>query len=50
MLLRCMAAQPNRISFAFILLVLVLAGWLHMGALLLSVLFSYFCHQQAGIS
>ena len=35
-------SQPNRISFAFILLVLVLAGWLHMGALLLSVLFSYF--------
>jgi len=34
--------QPNRISFAFILLILVLAGWLHMGALLLSVLFSYF--------
>jgi hypothetical protein len=35
-------SQPYRISFAFILLVLVLAGWLHMGALLLSVLFSYF--------
>jgi predicted PurR-regulated permease PerM len=35
-------SRPNRISFAFILLVLVLAGWLHLGALLLSVLFSYF--------
>ena len=35
-------SQPNRISFVFILLVFVLAGWLHMGALLLSVLFSYF--------
>jgi predicted PurR-regulated permease PerM len=35
-------SQPNRISFAFILLVLVLAGWLRMGTLLLSVLFSYF--------
>ena len=31
-------SQPNRISFGFILLVLVLAGWLNMGALLLSVL------------
>ncbi|MGD0905531.1 MAG: hypothetical protein ABR924_21770, partial [Terracidiphilus sp.] len=35
-------SQPNRISFGFILLVLALAGWLNMGALLLSVLFSYF--------
>src|SRR5665213_1645614 len=35
-------SQPNRISFVFILLVVVLAGWLRMGALLLSVLFSYF--------
>jgi predicted PurR-regulated permease PerM len=35
-------SQPNRISFAFILLVLVLTGWLHLGALLLSVLFSYY--------
>ena len=35
-------SRPNRISFAFILLILVLAGWLQMGALLLSVLFSYF--------
>ena len=35
-------SQPNRISFGFILLVLVLAGCLNMGALLLSVLFSYF--------
>jgi predicted PurR-regulated permease PerM len=34
--------QPNRVSFAFILLILVLTGWLHLGALLLSVLFSYF--------
>src|SRR5580658_8084056 len=34
--------QPSRISFAFIVLVLVLTGWLHLGALLLSVLFSYF--------
>jgi predicted PurR-regulated permease PerM len=35
-------SQPNRVSFAFILLILVLTGWLHLGALLLSVLFSYF--------
>jgi predicted PurR-regulated permease PerM len=35
-------SRANRISFAFILLILVLTGWLHMGALLLSVLFSYF--------
>jgi predicted PurR-regulated permease PerM len=35
-------SQPSRISFAFILLTLVLTGWLHLGALLLSVLFSYF--------
>lgn len=34
--------MPVRFSFAFILLVLVLVGWLNMGALLLSVLFSYF--------
>jgi predicted PurR-regulated permease PerM len=34
--------RPNRISFAIILLTLVLTGWLRMGALLLSVLFSYF--------
>lgn len=34
--------RPNRISFGFILLVLVLVGWLKMGTLLLSVLFSYF--------
>ncbi|MGA2544693.1 MAG: AI-2E family transporter [Verrucomicrobiota bacterium] len=35
-------SRPNRISFAFLLLILVLTGWLRMGALLLSVLFSYF--------
>ena len=35
-------SQPNRISFAFIALIIVLTGWLGMGALLLSVLFSYF--------
>jgi predicted PurR-regulated permease PerM len=35
-------SKPNRISFAFLALILVLTGWLHMGALLLSVLFSYF--------
>jgi predicted PurR-regulated permease PerM len=35
-------SQPNRISFAFLFLMLVLTGWLRMGALLLSVLFSYF--------
>ena len=35
-------SQPKRISFVFILLILALAGWLRMGALLLSVLFSYF--------
>jgi predicted PurR-regulated permease PerM len=35
-------SQPNRISFGFILAVLILTGWLHLGVLLLSVLFSYF--------
>jgi predicted PurR-regulated permease PerM len=35
-------SRPSRISFAFLLLILVLTGWLHLGALLLSVLFSYF--------
>jgi predicted PurR-regulated permease PerM len=35
-------SQPSRISFAFIVLTIVLTGWLHLGALLLSVLFSYF--------
>jgi predicted PurR-regulated permease PerM len=35
-------SKPNRISFAFIALVPALAGWLHMGALLLSILFAYF--------
>jgi predicted PurR-regulated permease PerM len=34
--------SPKRISFACILAMLVLTGWLHLGALLLSVLFSYF--------
>ncbi|HEY3862798.1 MAG TPA: AI-2E family transporter [Verrucomicrobiae bacterium] len=34
--------KPDRISFAFIALMLGLVGWLHMGALLLSTLFSYF--------
>ena len=34
--------RPSRISFACILLVLVLTGWLEMGTLLLSVFFSYF--------
>jgi predicted PurR-regulated permease PerM len=35
-------SQPSRVSYAFILLTLVLTGWLHLGALLLSVLFAYF--------
>jgi predicted PurR-regulated permease PerM len=35
-------SQPNRVSFGFVLAVLVLTGWLHLGVLLLSVLFSYF--------
>jgi predicted PurR-regulated permease PerM len=35
-------SQPNRISFAFIALIIVLTGWLGMGVLLLSGLFSYF--------
>ncbi len=35
-------SQPNRISFVFILAVVVLTGWLHLGPLLLAVLFSYF--------
>ena len=34
--------RANRISFAFILLTLVMTAWFHLGALLLSVLFSYF--------
>jgi predicted PurR-regulated permease PerM len=34
--------QPRRISFYFILGVLILTGWLHLGPLLLAVLFSYF--------
>jgi predicted PurR-regulated permease PerM len=33
---------PHRFSYVFILLILVLTGWLHLGALLLSVLFCYF--------
>jgi predicted PurR-regulated permease PerM len=35
-------SKPSCISFAFLALILLLVGWLHMGALLLSVLFSYF--------
>ena len=35
-------AEPKRISFYFILAVLVLTGWLGLGVLLLSILFSYF--------
>ena len=35
-------SRANRISFAFILAVLVLTGWLNLGVLLLSILFSYF--------
>ena len=35
-------SRPDRISFALIAGVLVLTGWLHLGLLLLSVLFSYF--------
>ena len=34
--------RPNRISYAFIVLIFVLTGWAHLGVLLLSVLFSYF--------
>lgn len=34
--------RPARISFGIIVLVLVLTGWLHMGTLLLLILFSYF--------
>ena len=35
-------SQPYRISFAFIALVVLLTGWLHLGALPSSVSFSYF--------
>jgi predicted PurR-regulated permease PerM len=35
-------SSPNRISYAFVILILALTGWFHLGALLLSVLFSYF--------
>lgn len=35
-------SQPQRFSYFFILLILVLTGWLKLGALLLSVLFAYF--------
>src|SRR5271154_5148473 len=41
----CQTLHPflmQRFSYAFILLTLVLTGWFHLGALLLSVLFSYF--------
>lgn len=33
---------PRRISFAVLVLMLVLAGWLHLGPPLLAILFSYF--------
>jgi predicted PurR-regulated permease PerM len=35
-------SRPNRISFIFILAVLIATGWLHLGPMLLSVLFSYY--------
>jgi len=35
-------SQPHRVSYAFLLLTLVLTGWLHLGAFLLSILFAFF--------
>lgn len=35
-------SQARRISFYFIVGTVILAGWFHLGALLLSVMFSYF--------
>jgi predicted PurR-regulated permease PerM len=35
-------SQATRISFGFILAALVLTGWLHLGVVLLAILFSYF--------
>lgn len=38
--------RPRRISYAFMLLLLVAVGWLHMATLLLTVLFSSFALRQ----
>ncbi|MEY2555804.1 MAG: hypothetical protein QOF93_948, partial [Verrucomicrobiota bacterium] len=40
---------PRRISYAVLVFMLVLAGWLHLGPPLLAILFSYFalCKLQA---
>ena len=38
--------EPKRISFVFILAALILTGWLKLGVLLLSILFSYFALTQ----
>jgi predicted PurR-regulated permease PerM len=40
--LRAGVNEPKRISFVFILAAFILTGWLHLGVLLLSILFSYF--------
>jgi predicted PurR-regulated permease PerM len=38
--------EPKRISFVFVLGALILTGWLKLGVLLLSILFSYFALTQ----
>lgn len=38
--------RPRRISYAFMLLLLVAVGWLHMATLLLTTLFGYFALRQ----
>jgi predicted PurR-regulated permease PerM len=38
--------QPERISYVIMAVVLLLIGWLHLGTLMLTVLFGYFALQQ----
>lgn len=38
--------QPERISYAIMVVLLLLIGWLHLGTLVLTVLFGYFALQQ----
>lgn len=39
-------SQPERISFVIMAVALLLIGWLHLGTLMLTVLFGYFALQQ----
>ncbi|MFN0066433.1 MAG: AI-2E family transporter [Limisphaerales bacterium] len=41
--------RPRRISYAFMLLLLVAVGWLHMATLLLTVLFGYFALRSLSV-